>query len=190
MCASVSLVSSSALVWSVSCRRQSAKMLKRLCVGTLRLLSIPVFIVVGNLESDSNIDLDSRLMVIGCKTYSVAFLLAVAMRQICLSPCSCLCVIFLQSSHGTSSESGTADCMLHCSTFWSDFCYSVEAIGNHVSPIKWNECAGSYLALSTIFTLPMMSTDSQALTFLFLSGSRCVCSALDLLRPIACINNK
>ena len=52
---------------------------------------------------------------------------------------------------------------------------------NRVSPVKWNECTGSCLALNTIFTLPTISTDSVTviemtlllLCFFFINWSFC-----------------
>lgn len=52
-------------------------MLKRFWVEMLNLLSIPELIDAVSLESDDDIDLDLLLIFIGCRTYSLAFLLAV-----------------------------------------------------------------------------------------------------------------
>lgn len=65
----------SLLVLSESCRRQLAKMLKRLWVGMLRLIFIPALNVVECLESENDVSL--RLIIIWCNTYSVALPLAV-----------------------------------------------------------------------------------------------------------------
>lgn len=66
----------SVLVWSVSCSKQSANMLNRFWIGIFGLFSIPALIVAVSLDSEIDVDLDLRLIVIGCRTYSVAFLLA------------------------------------------------------------------------------------------------------------------